>query len=241
MKKGGKGPDTIENALRIYLLISDEPGIYTRRQIAEKYQIHVDTVDYLFKKIRNIGIELNSDGEPFYTYSIGTRFCVRCKKEKTTGSFFKKDDSCKTCRIERLSKGEKLPPYRQLMTYQQAKDWAAQNLIPNGINSFRKFRAYKKGERGGAPPPPDALPWPDTFPEFEGWAMFFGRSNRTRAQGLRRAEWPDYEEFKKIIKESGIVKGIEYQDFRRKSNVKLPANLKTAYEGWEGWKKVLKK
>lgn len=99
MKKNGKGPSTIENALLIYMLLNDEPGVYTRRQIAEKFGIHVDTVDYLFNIMRRIGIDLNYDGEPFYTYSIGQRHCFSCKAVKTTGSFFLKDDCCKACRI----------------------------------------------------------------------------------------------------------------------------------------------
>jgi len=107
MKRTGKRPSTIANALQIYILLTDEPGVYTRRQIAEKFSIHVDTVDYLFAQMKAIGIAVNYDGEPFYTYSIGERLCQACGIGKTTGSFFLKDDICKSCRIERLSKGDK--------------------------------------------------------------------------------------------------------------------------------------
>lgn len=210
MKNKGKSVKTIENALRIYILIREAQKGYTKREISDMFEIHIDTVDYLFRKMRGIGIKLIQGGYPEYRYSI-------------------------------LSKNAAKPPYRPLMTYQEAKDWVAENLIPIGINTYSKFLNYKSGKIPNAPNAPEALPWPNNYKEFEGWAKFFGRTV-SRANGLIRLTWPDYSDAKKIVQAAGLKIGSEYKSFRKACKTPLPAAPNVAYrEEWEGWKKFLRK
>jgi len=139
-------------------------------------------------------------------------------------------------------KNKRLGPYRKLMTYEEAMKWAAKNLLPFGINTQRKVSAWKKGEFPNAPISPPDFFWPPSSPHFKGWPDFFGRKEYHRANGLRRLEWPSYEEFKQIVIKSGACGVSEYREFYKKSKLALPYNPNVAYrEEWEGWKTLNEK
>lgn len=125
---------------------------------------------------------------------------------------------------------------RQLywLPYKEAKDWAAENLLPLGIDTSTKWREYVDGKIQNAPPIPLDIPKkPDHVYNrgkgWEGWGAFFGRPKN----------WLPYKEAKDWVRnkpelstKDAWVKFTKNQDFPDF----LPKYPNEAYENeWVSW------
>lgn len=119
-------------------------------------------------------------------------------------------------------------------SYKLARAWIQDYLVPKGINSSRKFYAYKKeGEYL-----PKSFPRkPDEYFKkknvWQGWHDFFGKETNTPSNYL------NYDEASKICRLKGIKNSIEYRTWRNRP-ANLPARPDQYYKKkWESWKAFL--
>jgi hypothetical protein len=120
-------------------------------------------------------------------------------------------------------------------SYKLAKTWAQENLVPKGINSSRKFDAYK---RSGEYLPKNFPRKPDEYFKkkevWQGWTDFFGKDAETSHK-----QYLVYEEASAACKKKGIKNSIEYRTWVNKP-ANLPARPDQYYKNvWKGWKQFL--
>jgi len=120
-------------------------------------------------------------------------------------------------------------------SYKLAKTWVQEYLVPKGINSSRKFDAYKRSSeympRNFPRKPDEYFKKKDVW---QGWPDFFGKP-----LGLPEKSYLSYEEASKFCMLRGIKNSIEYRTWKnRPSN--LPARPDQYYKKqWNSWKLFL--
>ncbi len=120
-------------------------------------------------------------------------------------------------------------------SYKLAKTWAQDNLVPKGIDSSRKFDAYK---RTGEYLPKNFPRKPDEYFKkkevWQGWSDFFGKPAEYSAK-----HYLSYEDASQLCKKKNIKNSIEYRTWtNRPSN--LPARPDQFYKDcWKGWREFL--
>ncbi len=120
-------------------------------------------------------------------------------------------------------------------SYKLAKTWAQDNLVPKGVNSSRKFDAYKRGQ--------DYLPKnfprkPDEFFKkkkvWQGWPDFFGKPEK-----YSEKTYFSYQKASLLCRKHRIRNSIEYRIWADKP-LNLPARPDQFYkENWQGWESFL--
>lgn len=120
-------------------------------------------------------------------------------------------------------------------SYRLASMWAKDNLVPMGINSSRKFEAYK---REGNYLPKNYPRKPDEYFKktgvWQGWSDFFGKD------GIHyERNYLSYEEASTLCQRISIKNSIEYRTWKARPP-KLPARPDQYYkESWVGWSEFL--
>jgi hypothetical protein len=120
-------------------------------------------------------------------------------------------------------------------SYKLARIWVIEHLIPQGINSSRKFDAYKK----------EGKYLPKTFPRkpddyfrksgvWKGWTDFFNK------EGIRvERNYYTYIQASALCRQMGIKNSIDYRNWINRPE-KLPARPDQYYkENWTSWQKFL--
>lgn len=120
-------------------------------------------------------------------------------------------------------------------SYNLAKNWVRENLVPKGINSSRKFDAYK---RKGEYLPRNFPRKPDEYFKkkevWKGWPDFFSKSLE-----YSDMQYLKYEEASTLCRQMGLRNSIEYRTWEDKP-VNLPARPDQFYKrDWEGWQNFL--
>lgn len=120
-------------------------------------------------------------------------------------------------------------------SYKLAKGWILDNLIPKGINSSRKFEAYK---RSGGYLPSNFPRKPDEYFKknsvWLGWTDFFSKST---SQGEKK--YSNYAQAAVQCRRHGIQNSIQYRSWNDRPG-NLPARPDQYYkEEWEGWQAFL--
>ena len=101
--------------------------------------------------------------------------------------------------------------------YEEAKRLVKEN----GINSCKEYKLFSKDL---------GLPYaPDLYYKDKGWTNWYD------FLGKEKADYPEYEEAKKVVKEKGINSNIEYSHFSK--DLGLPAHPERCYKdkGWTDW------
>lgn len=120
-------------------------------------------------------------------------------------------------------------------SYRLASMWIKENLIPQGINSSRKFEAYK---RDGNYLPKNFPRKPDEYFKktgvWKGWSDFFGK------EGIHfDRQYLNFDEASRMCKRLGIKNSIEYRTWKNRP-VKLPARPDQYYkDNWVSWSHFL--
>lgn len=122
-------------------------------------------------------------------------------------------------------------------SYRLASIWAKDHLVPLGINSSRKFDAYKR----------EGNYLPKTFPRkpdeyfkknnvWKGWSDFFGK------EGIHAEKnYYTYNQAADICRQMGIKNSIEYRTWNNRPD-RLPARPDQYYkEDWNSWQVFLGK
>jgi hypothetical protein len=120
-------------------------------------------------------------------------------------------------------------------SYKLAKTWVQDNLIPKGVNSSRKFDAYK---RSGEYLPKNFPRKPDEYFKnkevWQGWPDFFGKETE-----FPERHYLSFEEAAALCRKRDIKNSIEYRTWANKPS-NLPARPDQYYkEAWKGWKEFL--
>ena len=120
-------------------------------------------------------------------------------------------------------------------SYKLAKTWVQDNLVPKGINSSRKFDAYK---RSGEYLPKNFPRKPDEHFKkknvWRGWPDFFGKPSESIDRN-----YLEYEEASGLCQKLKIKNSIEYRTMANRP-VNLPARPDQYYkEKWQGWQAFL--
>lgn len=116
-------------------------------------------------------------------------------------------------------------------SYKLASIWVKENLVPLGINSSRKFEAYKREKKylpKNFPRKPD-----DYFKKqkvWKGWPDFFGKDGNHAGK-----DYYSYKEAAKICQRMNIRNSIEYRSWKNRPT-RLPARPDQYYkEVWQSW------
>ncbi|QQS51406.1 MAG: hypothetical protein IPM71_01410 [Bacteroidota bacterium] len=120
-------------------------------------------------------------------------------------------------------------------SYKLAAIWAKDHLVPQGINSSRKFDAYK---RAGKYLPKNFPRKPDEFFKktgvWKGWNDFFGKTGQ-----YSNNYYLSYQKASEFCKLSGIRNSIDYRTWKNRPE-KLPARPDQYYRTeWIGWQEFL--
>lgn len=120
-------------------------------------------------------------------------------------------------------------------SYKLAKTWAQEYLVPKGINSSRKFDAYK---REGEYLPKNFPRKPDEYFKkkevWNGWPDFFGKPAE-----FTEKHYLSYSEASRICIQRGICNSIEYRTWDNRPS-SLPARPDQFYKAnWQGWQVFL--
>jgi hypothetical protein len=120
-------------------------------------------------------------------------------------------------------------------SYRLASMWVKEHLTALGVNSSRKFEAYK---REGNYLPKNFPRKPDEYFKkagvWQGWSDFFGKD------GIHYdRQYLNYEEASRLCKRLGIKNSIEYRTWKNRPP-KLPARPDQYYkENWKSWSDFL--
>ena len=119
-------------------------------------------------------------------------------------------------------------------SYSLAKDWVNEYLVPKGIDSVRKFEAYKR--EGGYLPvnfprkPSDHFSRKETW---RGWRDFFSFPEH-------KHHYLSYRDAMRIVRKSGIRNSMDYRYWKSRP-ANLPARPERLYDEWIGWEEFLGK
>lgn len=120
-------------------------------------------------------------------------------------------------------------------SYRLASSWVKDHLVPIGVNSSRKFEAYK---REGKYLPRNFPRKPDEYFKktsvWKGWSDFFGKEGMSS-----ESNYLSYEEAAKLCKRIGIKNSIEYRTWKNRPS-RLPARPDQYYKSkWDSWPEFL--
>ncbi|MBN2519841.1 MAG: hypothetical protein JXB17_04995 [Bacteroidales bacterium] len=117
-------------------------------------------------------------------------------------------------------------------SYSLARQWAMDNLVPEGITSSRKFDFYKK-ERKYLPKhfprrPDDYFRMRGTW---KGWPDFFGNP----VYNFKK-DYFDYNTALRVTRTAGIKNSKDFKNWRKRPT-KIPARPDQYYkDNWQNWK-----
>ncbi len=131
----------------------------------------------------------------------------------------------------------KIESYDEIVrwSYRLARLWVIDHLVPQGVNSSRKFDNYK---REGKYLPKTFPRKPDEFFKktgvWKGWSDFFGKT------GIHAdKEYYSFEKAAEFCQKIGIHNSIEYRTWKKRP-AKLPARPDQYYkEKWTNWQDFL--
>lgn len=120
-------------------------------------------------------------------------------------------------------------------SYKLTKTWVKENLVPLGINSSRKFDAYK---RSGQYLPKNFPRKPDEYFRkkdlWQGWPDFFSKPTEHQEKS-----YMNYEEASEYCQKKKIRNSIEYRVWTNRPSF-LPARPDQYYKDkWGGWQLFL--
>jgi hypothetical protein len=119
-------------------------------------------------------------------------------------------------------------------SYNLARKFAVENLVPQGVTSARKFDAYKRSKK----PLPKKFPRiPDEYfirkGTWKGWRDFLGYPDQKKSRNFLR-----HKDASRVARNSNIKNSKEYLSWKeRPSN--MPARPEYFYEEWKGWRDFL--
>lgn len=119
-------------------------------------------------------------------------------------------------------------------SYNLARQYVIENLVPQGVTSARKFEAYKHGKK----PLPRKFPRiPDEYFKrkgtWKGWTDFLGNPRQHRGKS-----YLSYSDAARIAREAKIANSKQYITWKgRPAN--LPSRPEYYYKEWKGWKEFL--
>lgn len=119
-------------------------------------------------------------------------------------------------------------------SYNLAKKYAMEKLVPQGVTSARKFDTYKRNLK----PLPKRFPRiPDEYftrkGTWKGWRDFLGNPNQKRSR-----HYLSFKDAARVAREAEIKNSKEYLQWKeRPSN--LPARPEYFFAEWNGWKDFL--
>jgi hypothetical protein len=117
-------------------------------------------------------------------------------------------------------------------SYSLAKKWVEENLLPIGIDSVRKFEAYKRA--GNYLPSKFPRKPSDHFKRkgtWKGWVDFFSNPDHTH-------NFMSFEDAKKLVGKYGIKNSMHYRYWKERP-AKMPARPERHYPEWKGWEDFL--
>ena len=119
-------------------------------------------------------------------------------------------------------------------SYNLARKFVIDNLVPQGVTSARKFDAYKKSKK----PLPKKFPRiPDEYfirkGTWKGWRNFLGYPDQKKSRNFL-----GYKDAERVARNSDIKNSKGYLSWKeRPSN--MPARPEYFYKEWKGWKDFL--
>ncbi len=134
-----------------------------------------------------------------------------------------------------MEKNLKIDDYDKILrwSYNVARKWVQENIVPLQVTSARKFEAYKKAgkylPKHFPRKPNEYFKRKDTW---KGWQDFLGypKQNITTV-------FVNYGEAAQIAKMAGIKNSGDYKRWKRPSN--MPARPEYRYKEWKGWPEFL--
>jgi len=119
-------------------------------------------------------------------------------------------------------------------SYNLARQYAIDNLVPQGVTSARKFDAYKRAKKFLPKKYPRI---PDEYftrkGTWKGWRDFLGYPDQSR-----RKDFLSYKDAARVTRDSKISNSKEYLGWKQRPP-NLPARPEYYYEEWNGWKDFL--
>jgi superfamily II DNA or RNA helicase len=132
-------------------------------------------------------------------------------------------------------------------SYEEAKKWVAENLVPLGIDSFIKWGAYMRNEYSDAPLRPIGMPSDlKKIPQWQGYDLFFGKQKYYK-------DWLTYEEAKieaQKVAKLGVNNSNKWKQWQKGLLLKdypYPERMPKSYiphvyaEQWEDWERFFGK
>ena len=116
-------------------------------------------------------------------------------------------------------------------SYGLAKQWVANNLVPQGVTSARKFDKYKRENKFL---PRNFPRLPDEYFKrrgtWKGWRDFLGYPDQKK-----NSPFVAYRDASRICKMNNIRNSRDYRNWKERP-VSLPARPELTYcDEWEGW------
>ena len=119
-------------------------------------------------------------------------------------------------------------------SYNLAREWAIDNLVPQGVTSARKFDQYK---RQGKYLPRKYPRIPDEYfkrkGSWKGWRDFLGYPKQDLPKN-----YLSYEDAVKTVRRYDIHNSKAYMKWKERP-ANLPARPEYHYEEWKGWEEFL--
>lgn len=119
-------------------------------------------------------------------------------------------------------------------SYNLARKFVIENLVPQGVTSARKFDAYKRANK----PLPRKFPRiPDEYfirkGTWKGWRDFLGHPDQKKSRNFL-----SFRDAARVARNADIRNSKDYLNWReRPSN--MPARPEYFYPEWKGWKDFL--
>ncbi|MBN2481789.1 MAG: hypothetical protein JXB19_08620 [Bacteroidales bacterium] len=119
-------------------------------------------------------------------------------------------------------------------SYNLARKFAIENLVPQGVTSARKFDAYKRNQK----PLPRKFPRiPDEYfirkGTWKGWRDFLGYPEQKKSRNFL-----GYRDAARVVQSTDIKNSKAYLTWKERPP-NLPARPEYFYSEWTGWKDFL--
>ncbi len=119
-------------------------------------------------------------------------------------------------------------------SYNLARQYVIENLVPQGVTSARKFDAYKRSKK----PLPRKFPRiPDEYfirkGTWKGWRDFLGFPDQKKSKYFL-----GYRDAARCVRDANIRNSKDYLNWKERPPV-LPARPEYYYKEWTGWKDFL--
>jgi hypothetical protein len=119
-------------------------------------------------------------------------------------------------------------------SYNLAKKYAMEKLVPQGVTSARKFDTFKRNQK----PLPRRFPRiPDEYftrkGTWKGWRDFLGNPNQKRSR-----HYLSFKDAARVARDAGIKNSTDYLQWKERP-VNLPARPEYFFPEWDGWKDFL--